>query len=859
MLSYKCFVKNYSLVIICLISFSKDVISQSPNKQQDERSFLTDVEIKATVGGLWFYGDISSHYFFPRINDFGTSLRGGFDLGIKKAITKRFSGEISFQKGSLSDVKNISSTGLKEIHFLNNYYTIKATINYDVTKLIFNKKPLKRFHFLINAGIGLNRFRSYSWIVNPNVLYDFYGYNNNRNDKANRENAMVIPTGFSFQYRYNCRTSLYLEYQLTNTFTDKLDAFTRKWTSKDKYSYLGVGISFNIKPSKSFCDLDKYIDENDFVVIKGKVENLIDSIQKINVVLTDTAGIFVSETITSREDGSYVFLAPLDSTYLIHYEYKGVELGGTDTINLLENNKNDNAKQKSILKILKIKPAIINKNDLTRWQIIGKLIPKNTKVQYLDKQGKILYEEEIAEDQTFEFNKLPDGEDYRIKLIAENELLPCEELKIVLKQPKQGDKHYLTASDTACIFKEKPYWELKNLPKNKSYLVEYLDEDGKIVFQDSTDNQGRVKYKHLADNKFYALRIVTPDTNFPFKKIQVLLRLKHLPHDTSTIELMYEDDGIYKYQLDAIKKWKILGGSLPKNVKAQYLNTKGKILYEEEIVEDQTFGFHKLPRGEDYIIQLLSEDETIPCEELKIVLKQGEQHYLTASDTACIFKEKPYWELKNLPKNKSYLVEYLDEDGKIVFQDSTDNQGRVKYKHLADNKFYALRIVTPDTNFPFKKIQVLLRLKHLPHDTSTIELMYEDDGIYKYQFETPTKEKLLLQYYFNYNEHLVPTTNKQYLILLDYIIKSIKKNQQVRISIETSSSKVPTRTFVSNHHLSMQRLSSMQQEIINSLISRNMDISKVDFNVKSILVQGKEDNNKKNKKFQFVKVYFVGN
>ena len=42
----------------------------------------------------------------------------------------------------------------------------------------------------------------------------------------------------------------HFDFTQTTTFTDRLDAFSRDWTAKDKYEYIGVGITYNFNRSK---------------------------------------------------------------------------------------------------------------------------------------------------------------------------------------------------------------------------------------------------------------------------------------------------------------------------------------------------------------------------------------------------------------------------------------------------------------------------------------------------------------------------------------------------------------------------------------------------------------------------------
>ena len=64
-------------------------------------------------------------------------------------------------------------------------------------------------------------------------------------DKVARAKTFTIPYGLTVNYKYNYKIDIHLDITQTSTFTDRIDAFRRDWTAYDKYSYIGLGLTYN--------------------------------------------------------------------------------------------------------------------------------------------------------------------------------------------------------------------------------------------------------------------------------------------------------------------------------------------------------------------------------------------------------------------------------------------------------------------------------------------------------------------------------------------------------------------------------------------------------------------------------------
>lgn len=106
---------------------------------------------------------------------------------------------------------------------------------------------------------------------------------------------------------------------------------------------------------------------------------------------------------------------------------------------------------------------------------------------------------------------------------------------------------------------------------------------------------------------------------------------------------------------------------------------------------------------------------------------------------------------------------------------------------------------------------------------------------------TPTEVKDAIAYYqefFNYNVSKVNTSNAKYIEMINKAVNHAKANGKVIIDIESSASKVPTKTHGSNAKLAYKRAIDAQEIVINSLVNKGIDRTNIVVNNVSTGVQG---------------------
>lgn len=106
---------------------------------------------------------------------------------------------------------------------------------------------------------------------------------------------------------------------------------------------------------------------------------------------------------------------------------------------------------------------------------------------------------------------------------------------------------------------------------------------------------------------------------------------------------------------------------------------------------------------------------------------------------------------------------------------------------------------------------------------------------------TPTEVKDAIAHYqefFNYNVSKVNTSNAKYIEMINKAVNHAKANGKVIIDIESSASKVPTKTHGSNAKLAYKRAMDAQEIVINSLVNKGIDRANIVVNNVSTGVQG---------------------
>ena len=113
------------------------------------------------------------------------------------------------------------------------------------------------------------------------------------------------------------------------------------------------------------------------------------------------------------------------------------------------------------------------------------------------------------------------------------------------------------------------------------------------------------------------------------------------------------------------------------------------------------------------------------------------------------------------------------------------------------------------------------------------------------------------QEFFNYNVKNVNISSDKYIDLITKTVEKSKSSGKVIIEIESSASKVPTKTYGTNSNLAYKRAQDAKDNIIKSLV--NKGIKKENIVIKSVNsnVNGPEYNSDYNNASVYEKYQYV--
>lgn len=228
--------------------------SEENNDEPKMRKAFNGAWVSVSGGMNYYFGDIAPYQVLPRTSQFNEQVRSAFKVSLGKNIKWGLGAQVSFQKGSLIGTRRTGKNSSR-VSFENQFYDISLEISYLLNNALFNNSSHNRFYFYGYAGISSMWYDSYLYNSETLNTIDFEGFKErpetqglsqkNLLEKDGTPQTFAIPVGFRVNYRVNYKMDIHLDYSITSTFTDRLDAFDRSWTADDKYSYVGLGITFN--------------------------------------------------------------------------------------------------------------------------------------------------------------------------------------------------------------------------------------------------------------------------------------------------------------------------------------------------------------------------------------------------------------------------------------------------------------------------------------------------------------------------------------------------------------------------------------------------------------------------------------
>jgi hypothetical protein len=388
--------------------------------------------------------------------------------------------------------------------------------------------------------------------------------------------------------------------------------------------------------------------------------------------------------------------------------------------------------------------------------------------------------------------------------------------------------------------------------------LQYVDDNGKVHFTEPIDDKGYFNFRKLASEDNLSLKLIG---NVPCDDADI----KIVDKTTQTITVLTFDHSndcnfkaVVKEKTDIVGKIAFVNlHNIPVSLKIQYVDDNGKVHYAEDVDKNGFFAFRELQGDKNFNLKLIGD---VPCDEadIKIVDKTNQSITILKFDHSndCNFKaikkigKVAFVNLNDIPV--SLKIQYIDDSGKIHFTEAVDGKGYFAYRELQGDKNLMLKLIS-DQPCDMAVIKIV--------DKSNQNITYVDfNNTADCIFKPIVKEKIAFEEYFSYNANKNQKV-KEFENFINLLVKYIEIEGSVSISIESSASKVPTKTHKTNDNLSKLRSENAKKNVLDALAKQGINAEKVKFNNITTLVQGPtyKGDFKQNKdtyeKYQYVKIF----
>jgi hypothetical protein len=284
-----------------IISSSEDDNSSEIIPDKNLGKVFDGASVSFSLGTNNYFGDLAAYSFLPRTDQLKQYLTPGFKLSIARDIKWGLGAELSYQRGRLIGTRKTGKNS-SQISFRNQFFNLALQVKYDLGAVLFKKKTETRLKLYSNFGLGYMWYRTQLFDSETLNTKDFEGYIESDNtistaqkvlsDKTPKAKAFTIPYGIILTYKISHKVDVHFDLTQTSTFTDRLDAFNRSWTAKDKYNYTGIGLTYNF--NRTLDDAPKKRQKKNKPT-KEKVENVSEA--PVNKI-----GLFGSNKKKAKED-----------------------------------------------------------------------------------------------------------------------------------------------------------------------------------------------------------------------------------------------------------------------------------------------------------------------------------------------------------------------------------------------------------------------------------------------------------------------------------------------------------------------------------------------------------------------------
>ncbi len=281
--------KTSSLIFIFILtsvfSFAHRSFTDNTDSDNEEKESAKNfgvvfdgASISLSAGMNVYFGDIAAYKVFPRPSQFGEQITGAFKASIARDIKWGLGAQLNYQAGSLAGTRKTGKNS-STLSFRNKFFDVSFQVRYLLNDALFKKNEYNRIKLYAQVGFGAMWYRTQLYDSQTFNTKDYEGYIEVENtkgvaqktlsDKTARAKTWTIPYGLTVVYKYNYKMDIHLDFTQSSTLTDRLDAFSRSWSAKDKYNYIGLGITYNFNrtsddaPKKRNKQEDAYSSENE--------------------------------------------------------------------------------------------------------------------------------------------------------------------------------------------------------------------------------------------------------------------------------------------------------------------------------------------------------------------------------------------------------------------------------------------------------------------------------------------------------------------------------------------------------------------------------------------------------------------
>lgn len=237
--------------------------------------------------------------------------------------------------------------------------------------------------------------------------------------------------------------------------------------------------------------------------------------------------------------------------------------------------------------------------------------------------------------------------------------------------------------------------------------------------------------------------------------------------------------------------------------------------------------------------------------------------YLDPEDAVIVEEKSKQWHIiakGELPTGE-LTVSTIDENGKELFNDPV-RDGYFKYRELPDGAKTLFLLKSNDKPL-CDELEIIL----ISEDKQEIGKTIRDENCkYRYQKDPVVTvnnidaKPVNFEQFYKYNKKDIQKSNSDFKAFIEGVALLIKANGKADLVFESSASKVPTTTFVTNENLTLKRADDAKKRVMEALKLKGVDTSKINIVAYSTLVQGPEYNDdwKENKdtyeKYQYIKI-----